>query len=359
MEILKKIEPLEYKFKELSNKLSDPQFINDPVKFAKLNKEYKELEEILNIAEQMKQMIKNLQQAKDIIENEKDAELIEMAKEEAELAEKNIANLEEQLKWKLIPKDPEDSKDAIMEIRAGTGGDEAAIFAGDLFRMYTKFFEKKGWKYEILNVNEGTMGGFKEIQLSVSGDEVFGILKFESGVHRVQRVPQTESQGRVHTSAATVAVLPQAEEVDVVLNEKNIKKDTFRASGAGGQHVNKTESAIRLTHIPTGIVVECQDERSQIKNYEKALKLLRTKIYEIEYEKRMKERAALRKSQVSTGDRSAKIRTYNFPQNRVTDHRIGLTLYNLDSFMEGDIDELIEALRIAENTEKLQQQNII
>jgi peptide chain release factor 1 len=310
MEILKKIEPLEYKFKELSNKLSDPQFINDPVKFAKLNKEYKELEEILNIAEQMKQMINNLQQAKDIIENEKDAELIEMAKEEAELAEKNIANLEEQLKWKLIPKDPEDSKDAIMEIRAGTGGDEAAIFAGDLFRMYTKFFEKKGWKYEILNVNEGTMGGFKEIQLSVSGDEVFGILKFESGVHRVQRVPQTES-------------------------------------------------AIRLTHIPTGIVVECQDERSQIKNYEKALKLLRTKIYEIEYEKRMKERAALRKSQVSTGDRSAKIRTYNFPQNRVTDHRIGLTLYNLDSFMEGDIDELIEALRIAENTEKLQQQNII
>lgn len=356
-EILQRIRPLEIKFEELSSRIIDPAVMNDAKKYAQVSKEYKEIKVILEKARELNQVLTAIQEANEIVNNEKDQDLVAMAREEIALLEPQIKKIEEELKLMLIPKDPEDKKDAIVEIRAGTGGDEAALFAGDLFRMYSKFFEKKGWKMEVLNHNEGTKGGFKEIQVAVSGEDVFGVLKYESGVHRVQRVPETESQGRVHTSAATVAVLPQAEEVDVELHEKDIKKDTFRSSGAGGQHVNKTESAIRLTHIPTGIVVECQDERSQIKNYEKALKLLRSKIYELEYEKRMKERAALRKSQVSTGDRSAKIRTYNYPQNRVTDHRIGLTLYNLDRFMEGEIEEMIEALRIADNAEKLQQKS--
>lgn len=254
----------------------------------------------------------------------------------------------------LIPKDPDDDKDVIVEIRAGAGGDEASIFAGDLYRMYLKFIENKGWKHETVTINEGTAGGFKEISFEVTGNNVYGTMKFESGVHRVQRVPQTETQGRVHTSAASVAVLPEADEVDVKINPADIKKDTFRASGAGGQHVNKTESAVRLTHIPTNTVVECQDGRSQLKNYEKAMKVLRSRLYEAEVEKREKEIAADRKSQVSTGDRSAKIRTYNYPQGRVTDHRINLTLYNLDGIINGEIGEVIESLRVAENAEKLQ-----
>ena len=261
--------------------------------------------------------------------------------------------LDEKIKWMLIPDDPDDHKNVIIEIRAGTGGDEASIFAGDLMRMYLRFIENQGWKSEILNLNEGTSGGYKEAVFSVSGDDVYSLLKFESGVHRVQRVPATESQGRVHTSAATVAILPEADEVDVELNMADVKKDTYRASGAGGQHVNKTESAVRLTHIPTGIVVECQDGRSQHQNYEKALLVLRTRMYEQEVEKAEKERAEERKSQVSTGDRSAKIRTYNYPQGRVTDHRINLTLYNLQNIIDGDITNIINELKVAENSEKL------
>ena len=276
-----------------------------------------------------------------------------MAREELQTLSARKVEMEEEIKFLLIPKDPEDQKNVIVEIRSGTGGDEASIFAGDLFRMYTKFIETKGWKMEVANANEGTVGGFKEVVFSVSGEDVYGELKYESGVHRVQRVPATESQGRVHTSAATVAILPEADEVDVELNMADVKKDTYRASGAGGQHVNKTESAVRLTHLPTGIVVECQDGRSQHKNYEKALQVLRTRMYEQELQKVQAARAAERKTLVSTGDRSAKIRTYNWPQGRVTDHRINLTLYNLNNIIGGEVQEIIDALKMAENAEKL------
>jgi peptide chain release factor 1 len=263
--------------------------------------------------------------------------------------------MEEEIKFLLVPKDPEDTKNVILEIRAGTGGDEASIFAGDLFKMYTRYIANKGWKYEVMSLSEGTMGGFKEIAFKVEGDEVYGTMKFESGVHRVQRVPATETQGRVHTSAATVAVLPEAEEFDVVINMADIQRDTYRASGAGGQHVNKTESAVRLTHAPTGVIVACQEGRSQHENFEKAMTVLRTRIFEAEVNRRQEERARMRKSLVSTGDRSAKIRTYNYPQGRITDHRINLTLYNLDAAMNGEIEEVIEALKLAENTEKLKE----
>ncbi|MEN9638603.1 MAG: peptide chain release factor 1, partial [Bacteroidota bacterium] len=263
--------------------------------------------------------------------------------------------MDEEIKFLLIPKDPEDTKNCILEIRGGTGGDEAAIFAGDLFRMYQRYIQNKGWKFEVLTVSEGTAGGYKEVSIEISGEEVYGTLKFESGVHRVQRVPETEAQGRVHTSAATVAVMPEAEEFDVIINPADIQRDTYRSSGAGGQHVNKTESAVRLTHIPTGVVVACQEGRSQHENAEKAMTMLRSRIFEAEVLKRQEERAKMRKSLVSTGDRSAKIRTYNFPQGRCTDHRIGLTMYNLDAIMNGEIEEIIEALKLAENTEKLQE----
>ncbi|MFM7566906.1 MAG: peptide chain release factor 1, partial [Flavobacteriales bacterium] len=301
-------------------------------------------------------LLSNLQSGKALLEVETEPEMREMAKEEIDALEQEKPLLEEEIKLMLIPKDPEDDKNAIVELRAGTGGDEACIFVEDVFRMYTMFFKEMGWQVEVINSSEGTVKGFKEISLQVSGVGIYGSLKFESGVHRVQRVPETESQGRVHTSAITVAVLPEAEEVDFKLDMNDVRKDTFRASGAGGQHINKTESAIRLTHIPTGVVVECQDGRSQHKNLEQAISVLRSRLYQAELDRVHNERAAQRKTLVSTGDRSAKIRTYNFPQGRITDHRINKTMYNLSSFMNGDIQELIDALRMAENAEKLKGQ---
>ena len=348
-----KLESIKERWIEVGQLIVDPDVISDMQRYVKLNKEYSELKEIVDAFEQFKIIQSNIRSSKDIISTSSDEEFKEMAKMELDELQPQLEELEEKLKFMLIPKDPSDDKNVIVEIRAGAGGDEASIFAGDLFRMYCKYLDDKGWKYEVTTMHEGTSGGFKEVGFSVSGDNVYGTMKYESGVHRVQRVPQTEAQGRVHTSAASVAVLPEADEVDFKLNMGDIKKDTFRASGAGGQHVNKTESAVRLTHIPTNTVVECQDGRSQIKNYEKALTVLRTRLYEEEVKKQEEEIAAQRKTLVSTGDRSAKIRTYNYPQGRVTDHRINLTLYNLDAVMNGDIGEIIEALKIAENAEKL------
>lgn len=354
MSLLKKLEAISIRYDQVSEQIVDPEVISDMDRYVKLNREYKELGEIVKVYKEYKDVLDNIESSKEIIANETDKEFVDMAKMELDELLPRKEEMDEEIKFLLIPKDEEDSKNVIIEIRAGTGGDEASIFVGDLFKMYSRYLEKKGWKIEITTVNEGTAGGYKEIGFSVEGENVYGVLKFESGVHRVQRVPQTESQGRVHTSAVTVAVLPEAEEVDIEIRKDDIRKDTFRSSGAGGQHVNKTESAVRLTHIPTGVVVECQDGRSQIKNYEKALKVLRTRLYEAEVIKKEQERAAERKSQVSTGDRSAKIRTYNYPQGRVTDHRIGLTLYNLDGIIGGDLDEVVDALKIAENAEKLQ-----
>jgi len=351
--LLKKLEAISIRYDQVSEQIVDPEVISDMDRYVKLNREYKELGEIVKVYKKYKDIIDNIASSKDIIANETDKDFVDMAKAELDELLPLKEQMDEEVKVMLIPKDEEDSKNVIIEIRAGTGGDEASIFVGDLFKMYQRYLEKKGWKIEVTTVNEGTAGGFKEIGFSVDGENVYGVMKFESGVHRVQRVPQTESQGRVHTSAVTVAVLPEAEEVDIEIKKDDIRKDTFRSSGAGGQHVNKTESAVRLTHIPTGVVVECQDGRSQIKNYEKALKVLRTRLYEAEVIKKEQERAKERKSQVSTGDRSAKIRTYNYPQGRVTDHRIGLTLYNLDGIIGGDLDEVVDALKIAENAEKL------
>ncbi len=355
LDILKKLEALQYRFEEVGNLIVDPAVISDMQRYVKLNKEYKDLNDILQVLRKYKKILNDIESSKEVLKTEKDESFREMAKAELDELEPLKEKMEEEIRYLLIPKDPEDSKNVIMEIRAGTGGDEASIFAGDLFRMYSKFIETQGWSMEVIQSNAGTAGGFKEVQIQVSGADVYGILKYESGVHRVQRVPDTEAQGRVHTSAATVVVLPEAEEVDVQLNMNEIKKDVFRASGAGGQHVNKTESAVRLTHLPTGIVVECQDGRSQIKNFEKALTVLRSRIYEMELNKAHQERAQQRKTLVSSGDRSAKIRTYNYPQGRVTDHRIGLTLYNLEAIMNGDIGNIIEALRMAENAEKLKE----
>jgi peptide chain release factor 1 len=352
--LLKKLEAINIRFMEIGEQIVDPEIISDMKRYVKLNKEYKDLEEIVKTYKKYKSVIDNIASSKELLKIEKDRDFIEMAKAEIEELNNEKEKLEEEIKLMLIPKDEEDSKNSIVEIRAGTGGDEASIFVGDLFRMYSKYIEKKGWKMEILSMSEGTSGGYKEVSFSVEGDDVYGILKFESGVHRVQRVPQTETQGRVHTSAVTVAVLPEAEEVDIEIRKDDIKRDTYRSGGAGGQNVNKVETAVRLTHIPTGIVIERQVARSQLKNYEMAMTALRTKLYEAEVIKREQARAAERKSQVSTGDRSAKIRTYNYSQGRVTDHRIGLTLYNLDAIIAGDIDEIIQALKLAENAEKLQ-----
>lgn len=351
--LIGKLAGLKTKYENLSAQISDPEVIADMKKFVQLNKEYRELEPIVEAGDRYARLVRDLESAKEILQNEKDEELREMAKEEVGEIEGKLPAMEEEIKLLLIPKDPQDDKNAIMEIRGGTGGDEAAIFAGDLFRMYSKFAEKKGWKIEVTSQSEGTSGGFKELICKVSGTGVYGVLKYESGVHRVQRVPQTETQGRVHTSAASVAVLPEADEFDVELNMNDIRKDTFCSSGPGGQSVNTTYSAIRLTHIPTGIVVQCQDEKSQLKNFDKALAELRTRLYNMEYEKYLNEISAKRKTMVSTGDRSAKIRTYNYPQSRVTDHRINYTMYNLPVFMDGSIQEVIDQLQIAENAERL------
>lgn len=351
--LLEKIGGLKEKYRTIGDQLSDPEVIADMKKYVQLNKDYKELEPIILAGDKYEKMLSDLAGAKEILLTEKDEDLREMAKEEAAELEEGIPAIEEQIRILLIPADPQDGKNAILEIRGGTGGDEAAIFAGDLFRMYTKYFERKGWKCEVTNMSEGAAGGYKEIVCKVTGEKVYGTLKYESGVHRVQRVPQTETQGRVHTSAASVAVLPEADEFDVEIDMKDVRKDTFCSSGPGGQCVNTTYSAIRLTHIPSGIVVQCQDERSQLKNFDKALQELRTRLYNLEYEKYMDEITAKRKTMVSTGDRSAKIRTYNYPQSRMTDHRIGYTMYNLPVFMDGDIQEVIDQLQIAENAERL------
>ena len=351
--LLEKVLGLQDKYRSLQEQLSNPAVISDMKRYVQLNKEYKELEPIIKAGAEYKKMLEDLESAKDIIANEKDEELREMAKEEIAEIEPKLPQMEQDIKLLLIPADPQDSKNAILEIRGGTGGDEAAIFAGDLLRMYSKYCERRGWKMEITNQSEGASGGFKEVVCKVSGDGVYGVLKYESGVHRVQRVPQTETQGRVHTSAASVAVLPEADEFDIELNMNDIRKDTFCSSGPGGQSVNTTYSAIRLTHIPSGIVVQCQDEKSQLKNFDKALAELRTRLYNMEYEKYLNEISAKRKTMVSTGDRSAKIRTYNYPQSRVTDHRINYTMYNLPAFMDGDIQEVLDQLQVAENAERL------
>lgn len=351
--MLEKLEAIYQRFLQVETQLSDPAVLSDVKKFNQLNREYGDLRDLVEVYQEYKKLVNHLAGAKDMLKTEKDEEMRELAKLEVDELLDRKEPLEEKIKWLLIPKDPDDDKNTIVEIRSGTGGDEASLFAGDLYRMYQKYCAEKGWKTEVVELMEGTVGGFNKIVFEVSGDSVYGTLKFESGVHRVQRVPDTESQGRVHTSAATVAVLPEADEVDVQLDMGDVRRDTFRSSGAGGQHVNKTESAIRLTHLPTGIVVECQDGRSQHQNYDKALMVLRTRIYERELEAHNKKIAAERKSLVSTGDRSAKIRTYNFPQSRVTDHRIGLTLYNLPEVLNGQIQEIIDQLKMAENTEKL------
>jgi len=351
--MIDKIKIVKQRFDEISDLIIQPDIMVDQKRYVKLNKEYKDLQKIVEKGDVYKSAVSNLNEAKQIISEGSDDEMIEMAKMEVDEANEKIAKLEEEIKFLLIPKDPEDSKNVIMEIRGGTGGDEASIFAGDLYRMYTKFANEKGWRVELEDLSEGTSGGFKEIIFSISGDEVYGTLKFESGVHRVQRVPQTETQGRVHTSAATVMVLPEAEEFDIDLKMSDVRVDYYCASGPGGQSVNTTYSAVRLTHIPTGVAAQCQDQKSQHKNKDKAFKVLRSRIYELELEKKLLEDSKKRKTLVASGDRSAKIRTYNYPQGRVTEHRIGLTLYDLSGVINGDINKIIEELKLAENAEKL------
>ncbi|MDO4790217.1 MAG: peptide chain release factor 1 [Porphyromonas sp.] len=353
--IVDKISVLHARFEEVSLLITDPDVIADRKRFEKLTKEYKELERILAKGDEYTLAVKTIEEGREMLQSESDPDMVSLIKEEIATAQETLPVLEEEIKLLLVPADPEDAKNAIVEIRAGTGGDEAALFAADLYKMYVKYCESKGWRTEITGMNEGTLGGFKEIVFTVTGADVYGTLKYESGVHRVQRVPQTETQGRVHTSAATVAVLPEADEFDVEVKESDIRIDTFCSSGAGGQSVNTTYSAVRLVHIPTGIVVQSQDERSQLKNKAKALAELRTRIYNLEHQKYLDEIAGKRKTMVSTGDRSAKIRTYNYPQGRITDHRINMTMYNLSAFMGGDIQEMLDALIVAENTERLKE----
>lgn len=353
--MLEKLEAIYNRYVEIEKQMNDPGIMNDMKAYIKLSKDYKELNPVIVAYKEYKLVMDNITHTKDILYQEKDEEFRALAKEELnELTEKR-EKMEEDIRLMLIPSDPQDGKNAIVEIRAGTGGDEASIFAGDLYRMYTKYCETKGWKIELVDYTEGTVGGFKEIILNVSGENVYGQLKYESGVHRVQRVPQTETQGRVHTSAASIAVLPEADEFDVDLKPSDIRKDTYCSSGPGGQSVNTTYSAVRLTHIPTGIVVTCQDQKSQLKNFDKALTVLRTRLFEQEYQKYLDEISRKRKTMVSTGDRSAKVRTYNYPQSRVTDHRINLTMYNLATFVDGDIQDMIDALQLAENAERLKE----
>ena len=352
-DLLSKLEAIHFRFVEVGTMITDPEIISNMDRYVKLNKEYRDLEILDDRYKEYRNLIENIKSSRELLSTETDSEMREMAKEEIDVLEQNRPLMEDEIKLLLIPKDPEDDKNAIIELRSGTGGDEACIFVEDIFRMYTMFFKEIGWNYEIINSSEGSVKGYKEISMSIAGYGIYGMLKFESGVHRVQRVPETESQGRVHTSAITVAVLPEAEEVDFNLDMNDVRKDTFRASGAGGQHINKTESAIRLTHIPTGVVVECQDGRSQHKNLAQAISVLRSRLYQAELDRVHNERAAHRKTLVSTGDRSAKIRTYNYPQGRITDHRINKTMYNLSSFMNGDLQEMIDALKMAENAEKL------
>ncbi|MGE4289274.1 MAG: peptide chain release factor 1 [Salinivirgaceae bacterium] len=356
--ILDRLEGVRLRFEEVAEQITDPAVIADVKRYIKLNKEYKNLEPLMEAYKKFKNILSNISDAREILNNEKDEEMREMAKMELEQLEEQVEPIEEEIKLLLLPADPEDDKNAILEIRAGTGGDEASIFAGDLFRMYSKFCEQKGWKMEVTHYSEGTSGGYKEIVANVSGNGVYGVLKYESGVHRVQRVPQTETQGRVHTSAATVAVLPEAEDFDIDLKETDIRKDTYCSSGPGGQSVNTTYSAVRLTHIPSGIVVTCQDQKSQLKNLDKAMNELRTRLYNLEYQKYLDNISSKRKTMVSTGDRSAKIRTYNWPQGRVTDHRINLTMYNLAAIIDGDIGEIISKLQVEENSERLKEAGI-
>lgn len=351
--MLEKLQDIYKKYLELEKQISDPGVMGDMKRYIQLSKDLKELQPIVAAFKRYRNVLSSIDTAKDILEHEKDEEMRAYAKEELATLTEQRDLMEEDIRLMLIPADPQDRKNAVVEIRAGTGGDEASIFAGDLYRMYLKFCEVKGWKVEPVSATEGTVGGYKEVIFDVSGEGVYGQLKYESGVHRVQRVPKTETQGRVHTSASSVVVLPEADEFDVDVKDSDIRKDTFCSSGPGGQSVNTTYSAVRLTHIPTGIVVSCQDQKSQIKNYEKALTVLRTRIFEMEYAKYLNEISSKRKTMVSTGDRSAKIRTYNFPQGRVTDHRIGLTLYNLQNIINGDIQELIDQLQLAENAERL------
>ena len=353
--MIEKLEIVRQRFIEVSDLIIQPDIIADQRRYVQLNKEYKDLNKIIAKADVYKSILSNIQEAETMIKEETDPEMIDIAKMQLEEAKEQLPELEEKIRFLLIPKDPEDGKNVVVEIRAGTGGDEASIFAGDLYRMYTKYCQDQGWKVSFVDSNEGTAGGFKEVIFEVFGEEVYGTMKYESGVHRVQRVPQTETQGRVHTSAATVMVLPEAEEFDVELNMNDVRVDYFCSSGPGGQSVNTTYSAVRLTHESTGIVAQCQDQKSQHKNKEKALKVLRSRLYELELNKKLEQEAEKRNSLVSSGDRSAKIRTYNYPQGRVTDHRIGLTLYDLQNIINGDIDKLVDELKLYQNAQKLKE----